>query len=248
MGVVIAVSGKGGTGKTLISTLLVRFLAENKKGSILAIDADPDSNLAGSLGISYSKTVGDVREELSLNPPPAGVERQKYLDSKVFEATVETDDYDLLVMGRPEGQGCYCAINHMLRQIIDSTTNAYDYTVIDAEAGLEHLSRRTTQNADILLIVTDSSKKGFNTAKTIQEMVKSLSIKVEKIYLILNRYSEDIKDASDALIKETGIDLLGKIPVDKNVTDYDSRGKPLMELPTDSTAYRESSRIFGGLV
>ncbi len=248
MGVVIAVTGKGGSGKTLVSTLLVRYLIENKKGYVLAIDADPDSNLAESLGIEYNKTVGDIREELSSNPLPPGVEKKNYLDSKIFESTTETKNFDFIVMGRPEGPGCYCAINHMLRQVIDSMTNAYDFTIIDAEAGLEHLSRRTTQNADIMLVVTDPSKKGFHTANSIKEMVKGLEIDVEKIYLILNKYSMDLMESMDDSIKETGLEVLGKIQLDDEVRRFDSKGIPLMELPENSIAYRESNNIFRRLL
>jgi len=244
MGLVIAVTGKGGSGKTLISTLLIRYLVENKKKFVLAIDADPDANLAESLGVEYNKTVGDIREELSVNPPPIGIEKKKYLESKIFEATVETEGFDLIVMGRPEGPGCYCAINHMLREIIDLTTNAYEFTVIDAEAGLEHLSRRTTQNANIMLIVTDQSKKGFHTANTIKKMIKGFEIDVERVYLIINKYSDNLKNTINRSIKEIGIEVLGRIPLDEEVERFDSEGIPLIGLPESSIAYKESNNIF----
>ena len=244
MGLVIAVTGKGGSGKTLISTLLIRYLVENKKKFVLAIDADPDANLAESLGVEYNKTVGDIREELSVNPPPIGIEKKKYLESKIFEATVETEGFDLIVMGRPEGPGCYCAINHMLREIIDLTTNAYEFTVIDAEAGLEHLSRRTTQNANIMLIVTDQSKKGFHTANTIKKMIKGFEIDVERLYLIINKYSDNLKNTINRSIKEIGIEVLGRIPLDEEVERFDSEGIPLIRLPESSIAYKESNNIF----
>ncbi len=244
MGLVIAVTGKGGSGKTLISTLLIRYLVENKKKFVLAIDADPDANLAESLGVEYNKTVGDIREELSVNPPPIGIEKKKYLESKIFEATVETEGFDLIVMGRPEGPGCYCAINHMLREIIDLTTNAYEFTVIDAEAGLEHLSRRTTQNANIMLIVTDQSKKGFHTANTIKKMIKGFEIDVERLYLIINKYSDNLKNTINKSIKEIGIEVLGRIPLDEEVERFDSEGIPLIRLPESSIAYKESNNIF----
>ena len=126
----IAVSGKGGVGKTLVATMIVKNLVENKKGSVLAIDADPDSNLAESLGVKFDKTVGDIREEITEKKVPPGVDRVKYLDGKLFEITVEAKGFDLLVMGRPEGPGCYCAVNHMLREIVDKVSKSYDFVVI----------------------------------------------------------------------------------------------------------------------
>jgi len=236
MGKVIAVSGKGGVGKTLVATLLVRGLSEKKAGSILAIDADPDSNLAASLGVSYEKTMGDLREDITEKKIPPGVDKTNYLSGKAFEITVEADGFDLLVMGRPEGPGCYCALNHMLRNVIDSATSDYDYTVIDAEAGLEHLSRRTTKDVDVMLVVSDPSKKGLETAGKIKDLAKELDIKFGEIYLVLNR----VKKGDEATLRKnaegTGLPVLGEIPEDENVSSYDMDGKPLKDLPPDSPA------------
>jgi CO dehydrogenase maturation factor len=238
VGKVIAVSGKGGVGKTLVSTLLIKWLTGKNAGRVLAVDADPDSNLADSLGVESDKTLGDVREELMERKLPPGVEKRKYLEGKVFEITVETDRFDLLVMGRPEGPGCYCALNHILRQIIDSTTEAYEYTVVDAEAGLEHLSRRTTENVDVMLVVTDPSRKGFRTAHRIRELARELDIKFEEMFLILNR----VKKEDEKIIKEgagsTGLKLISEIPEDPMVGGYDLKGIPLIDLPEDSKAYK----------
>lgn len=237
MGKVIAVSGKGGVGKTIISTLLVRWLAEKKVKSILAIDADPDSNLAESLGVEFEKSMGDIREELSDVRLAAGVEKKKYLEGKIFEITVETDDFDLLVMGRPEGPGCYCAVNHMLRLIIDATTEAYEYTVVDTEAGLEHLSRRTTENVDVMFIVTDVSRKGFQTAARIKELAQELNIKFDKIFLILNRVKKEDAEIIKEAVKLTGLEVIMEIPEDPLVREYDLKGIPVIKLPADSQTY-----------
>ncbi|ODS42364.1 MAG: ATP-binding protein [Candidatus Altiarchaeales archaeon IMC4] len=240
---IIAVSGKGGVGKTLVSALIVRCLAEEKKGSILAIDADPDANLADALGVHAEKTIGDIREGMSNAPLPPGVEKKAYLDSKVFEITAETGKFDFIEMGRPEGPGCYCAINHMLRDIVDNMSDAYDWVVIDCEAGLEHISRRTTKGADVMLIVTDASKKGFKTAGHIKAMSGNLGIKFNDIFLILNRVEDANEKALNGMVKETGIGEIGRIPNDKKVAQYDLAGRPLIDLPEDSKAYTGVKQI-----
>lgn len=248
MGRIIAVSGKGGVGKTLVSALLVKYLVESGKNGILAIDADPDSNLAESLGVEFRKTIGDLREEINELKNAVGIEKKKYLDAKAFEITIETEKFDLIVMGRPEGQGCYCAINHMLREIIDQTTKSYNYTVIDAEAGLEHLSRRTTQNVDIMLVVTDASKKGLQTAKRIKELANELEIEFERIYLILNRVKKENREKILEDAKTTGIEIIGEIPEDNEVLNYDLNGIPLINLPKESNVCREITRIGGKII
>jgi len=244
----IAVSGKGGVGKTLVATMIVKNLVENKKGSVLAIDADPDSNLAESLGVKFDKTVGDIREEITEKKVPPGVDRVKYLDGKLFEITVEAKGFDLLVMGRPEGPGCYCAVNHMLREIVDKVSKSYNFAVIDAEAGLEHLSRRTTQNVDTMLIVTDSSRKGFQTATRIRELARELDIKFDRVFLVLNRVSAKNQKEMRKLGAETGLKVITEIPEDEQVKDFDLKGKALMKLPADSPVYASILDIVKGVV
>jgi len=248
-GKAIAVTGKGGVGKTLLSALLIRILGDLQPGkSILAIDADPDSNLAESLGVEFQKTVGDIREDMLREKPSPGVEKKKYLDGKVFEITVETDKFDLLVMGRPEGQGCYCAINHMLREIIDNITESYDYIVIDAEAGLEHLSRRTTENVDSLLVISDASKKGLDTAKRIKDLSHELNIKFNNLYLILNRVTSKNKDILEKDAGKLGIEIIGSIQEDPVVSRFDLRGEAIIELDEESAAYTEAKNIVRKLI
>lgn len=247
MSKVIAVSGKGGVGKTLVAALLVKELVERKAGSVLAIDADPDANLAGALGVTVEKTIGDIREDIS-HGLPANVEKRTYLESKAFEITVESDGFDLISMGRPEGSGCYCALNHMLREVIDTTTKAYDYTVIDAEAGLEHLSRRTTQNVDTMLVVTDASHRGLETAKRIKELAKELEIEFRGLKLVLNRVTEENKETLREEASKVDIPVIAEIPEDANVSKYDLSGKPLIELPGDSLACVAVKELAGNLL
>jgi CO dehydrogenase maturation factor len=244
--VIIAVSGKGGTGKTLVSSLLIKALSNTKK-DILAIDADPDSNLPEALGVDIHKTVGDVREELKEDTAkgkiPTGMNKWDILDYKIMESIIETPNFDLLVMGRPEGSGCYCAVNNMLRRIIENLSSNYDVIIIDTEAGLEHLSRRTTQNVDVMLVVTDKSKRGMLTAQRIGQLAEELEIKFQELYLVLNRVNTQNEEEILEKAKETGLEMAGVIYEDDEVTEYDIEGRPLVELPDESNTVKAVSGI-----
>jgi CO dehydrogenase maturation factor len=243
---IIAISGKGGTGKTLVSSLLIKELSTTTH-DVLAIDADPDSNLPEALGVEVHKTVGDVREDLKKDTAqgkiPAGMNKWDILDYKIMESVIETPKFDLLVMGRPEGSGCYCAVNNMLRKIIENFSANYDYIVIDTEAGLEHLSRRTTQNVDVMLVVTDDSKRGMLTAQRIGGLAGELEIKFKKLFLILNRVKPEMEEDVLMKAKETGLEIVAVINEDPDVTQYDLEGKPLVELPDDSNTVKTVSSI-----
>ncbi|NYB51687.1 MAG: AAA family ATPase [Methanobacteriaceae archaeon] len=243
---IIAVSGKGGTGKTLVSSLLIKSLID-KDLDILAIDADPDSNLPEALGIEVDRTVGDIREELKKdtaegNIPPE-VNKWDILDYKIMESIIETPEFDLLVMGRPEGSGCYCAVNNILRKIIERLSSNYDIIVIDTEAGLEHLSRRTTQNVDLMLVVTDPSKRGILTAQRIEELSEDLEITFKKQYLILNRVKTGNEDELLEEVNKIGLEIVGIIHEDELIESYDREGTPLINLPDDSQAFTSILKI-----
>lgn len=243
---IIAVTGKGGVGKTLLSSLIIRNLTKTGK-NILAIDADPDSNLPEALGVEVTKTVGDAREELKKEVKSGNTSPQmdvwNTLDYKIMESIIETPEFDLLVMGRPEGSGCYCAVNNMLRKIIETVSSNYDIVVIDTEAGLEHLSRRTTQNVDTLLVVTDSSKRGILTANRIKELAKELDISFKNLYLVLNRIKPENEENVRETVKDFGLDIIGIIYDDELTASYDMEGKPLFELPDDSETVNSVSKI-----
>jgi CO dehydrogenase maturation factor len=249
--VIIAVSGKGGTGKTLVSSLLIKGLSGTKK-NILAIDADPDSNLPEALGVEVHKTVGDVREELKEDTAkgriPTGMNKWDILDYRVMESIIETPNFDLLVMGRPEGSGCYCAVNNMLRRIIENLSSNYDVIIIDTEAGLEHLSRRTTQNVDVMLVVTDKSKRGILTAQRIGQLAEELDINFQKLFLVLNRVNAENKNDVLSKVKETGLELVGVIYEDDQVTDFDIEGRPLVELPSESNTVKAVSGMLSRII
>lgn len=238
---IIAISGKGGTGKTMFSTLLVKALSK-KTNNLLVIDADPDSNLPETLGVSVENTIGDIREELKKRVNegnlPEGMTKQDFLMSKVYEIIVETKDFDLLVMGRPEGSGCYCSVNNWLRQIIDNLAKSYDYVVIDAEAGLEHLSRRTTQNVDVMIVVSDASKRGLGTAKRIKKLANELEIKFKEIYVVANKVNDENKDIVEENARELGLNLIGKLPYNEEIAKYDLIGKPLYDIDENNEVYK----------
>jgi CO dehydrogenase maturation factor len=231
---IVAVSGKGGVGKTVLASLLVGRLSSEKE--LLAIDADPDSNLPDVLGVQVEQTLGDIREELleERDSLPPEVSWMGLLEGKVQAAMEETDTYDLLSMGRPEGQGCYCAVNNVLRGIIDKLEQDYEMVVIDAEAGLEHLSRRTTQDVDIMLVVTDSSKRGVETARRIKELAEDLKISFKRIGIVLNRATAATTERLLSLAEGMGLEVVGVIPEDEEIRMRDNEGRPLTNLPEDS--------------
>lgn len=237
---VLAVSGKGGVGKTTVTALITRLLSESGKYDVLVIDANPDSNLPDVLGIPVAKTVGDMatalRKSIEKGEIPLQVSKRELLESRVFEVLKETPDFDLLVMGRTEGEGCYCLVNSLLTHIIDTLSKNYDLTIMDMEAGLEHLSRRTSRDVDIMLIVTDLSFMGFQTARRIKELAKEVHIEFKKLYLIGNRYTKDKEGIVMKKAEEIGIEYGCIVPPDENVLRHNLEGIPLTKLPPDTPA------------
>lgn len=237
MTITIAVTGKGGVGKTAISAVLVDFLSS--KGIVLAVDADPSTNLNDALGVDLCSTVGKTREKMTDDIKGGRISiaasKQEILDARIHESLVETERFDLLAMGRPEGPGCYCAANHMIRFSIDKLAKNYDYVVMDCEAGLEHISRQTTQDIDFLLAVTDPTMRGLNTAKRLQELISEMRTSVKAgVFLVLNRLKNGIPPAIEDEIKKSGLVLVATIPEDFEVTELDIKGEPLTKLPIDS--------------
>jgi CO dehydrogenase maturation factor len=246
MTVTIALAGKGGTGKTTIAALLIKHLVASHAGSILAIDADPSANLNLALGLPLEQTIGDIREEMlqqvnktngSINGRP-GMSKRDYLDYEIEFALSEGESVDLLAMGRPEGPGCYCAVNHILREIVDRRGSSYDYVVIDNEAGLEHLSRRTTRDVDILFVVTDPTVRGIVAAGRVAGLCRELDINVKRAVLVVNRVQGELAPALRAAIQGANIPLAEVIPSDPLVTSFDADGRPIVELPQDSPIYQ----------
>jgi CO dehydrogenase maturation factor len=243
MGFTIAVAGKGGTGKTSLCGLTIRYLTEKKRGAVLAVDADANSNLNEVLGVKVHATVGALRETSleaikSTAPRPGGMSMEQLFDYQIQQALIEAKGFDLLVMGRPEGSGCYCAANNIIRKYMDKLADTYSYMVMDNEAGLEHLSRRTTQDTDLLLIITDPTVRGVMTAGRIAGMVKELDLNVKRPVLIVNRAQDGNSNDSTLLqaIEQQGVEFAGFVPADELIFEYDLKGRPLVQLPPDSKA------------
>jgi CO dehydrogenase maturation factor len=244
MGKIIALAGKGGTGKTTIAALIVRALKEKKMGSVLAIDADPNSNLGEVLGAQATDSVGAILDNLSADPDkvPSGMAKERFIQLKVQAAIQEEDGFDLLSMGKPEGPGCYCYVNNVLRGLMTALIQDYDYIVVDNEAGLEHLSRRTTRFADVLIVVSDASSIGLKSAKRIIELVNALKFKVNKSFLLINRFNPDfimldnikIRDLQKDKIKETGLEHLGNLPLEPQIERLSLLGKSVFDLKADA--------------
>lgn len=236
----IALAGKGGTGKTTIAALLIRFLVQRRLGTVLAIDADPAANLNLALGLPVAATVGDIREgmltEVQAGSVGTGITRHDFLNTQLRLAMEEGEQVDLLVMGRPEGQGCYCPVNHMLRDIIDKLGRQYDFVVIDNEAGMEHLSRRTTRDVDVLLVVTDPTVRGVTAAESIIKLADELQIHVGQTLLVVNRASGELPASLRAKLEQLPARLAAIIPNDPAVGALDAEGQPLIGLDTRSPA------------
>jgi CO dehydrogenase maturation factor len=234
----IAIAGKGGTGKTSIAALLIKLLSE--KGAVLAIDGDPSSNLHMALGMPLEETIGSIREGMldRKTVEKTGVPKPDYLELKVREALVESKGIDLLAMGRPEGPGCYCAANNWLRNSIDRLACHYDYVVIDNEAGMEHISRQTTRDVDILLIISDPSIRGITAAARTKDLIGEMRSRVGRIGLVVNRVQNGIPSQIRQAVGKTGLDLLDAIPEDPYILDLEINGEPLINLPADSPLHK----------
>lgn len=252
MAYLIALAGKGGTGKTSIAALTIRYLLENRNGPVLAVDADSNSCLNEALGITVHTTVGRLREESldavrSGGSRPGGMSMEQLFDYQVQQSVIEAKGVDLLVMGRPEGPGCYCAANNIIRKYTDKLAETYPYVVIDNEAGMEHLSRRTTHKVDLLLIVSDPTVKGVQTARRINELVNELQLDIDRKVLIINRVSGPDGAKLKKLAEDYGLSIGGLVPQDDTVFEFDLHGRPIFALPQGAPALSSLSGILDSL-
>ncbi len=243
MSFTIAVSGKGGTGKTTFAGMVIRYLLEKKKGPVLAVDADANANLNEVLGIEVKSTIGEMRE-LMKEEVPVGMTKDVWFEYKVQEALTEAKGFDLLAMGRPEGAGCYCAANTLARKYIDVLTENYPYIVIDNEAGMEHFSRLTTRDVDLLFILSDASRRGIMTAGRIRNLIGELKLNIKKDVLVLNRLTGPLEEETKDEIKRHDLELAGIIPADDNIASYDRDGIPTLHLPETVPALQAAWQIF----
>jgi CO dehydrogenase maturation factor len=242
---IIAITGKGGTGKTAVAGMLVKHLTAKGGKTLLVVDADPDSNLPDVLGVEVEKTIGDMREFLfqERDKLPPDTNKESLLESKIYEILVEMPRFDLLVMGRPEGSGCYCYVNNLLRGIMDRITKNYDLVLVDTAAGLEHLSRRIIRDIDELLVVTDGSRRGLQTGERIRDLAVSLDLNIKKLHVVANKVTPKNRGRIEEYARELKMDLVGVVPFDEVLAQFDLEGKPVTGLPEDSLALQGVGEI-----
>ena len=244
----IALAGKGGTGKTTTAGMLIKYLLKKNKTPILAVDADCNANLNEVLGVDISDTLGNAREEMKRGDVPSGMTKDIFMEMKLEEALVESKGFDLVVMGQPEGAGCYCAANTLLTNFLERLSDQYPYIVMDNEAGMEHISRLTTKDVDILLIVSDPSRRGIQAAVRIEELARSLKIVVGKSYVVINQAREALPEPAMEMINNANLELIGTIPEDDMIYDFDFNGRPTIEMPEDSKSVKAAFEIFDKIV
>jgi len=244
----IALAGKGGTGKTTLAGMLVKYLIQSGRSPVLAVDADSNANLNEVLGLTVSDTLGNAREEMKKGDVPSGMTKDVFMSMKLEQAVIEAKGYDLVVMGQPEGSGCYCAANTLLTAFLERLRHNYPYIVIDNEAGMEHISRLTTSNVDILLIVSDTSRRGLQAAVRINELSKDLNIGVGKSYLVVNQAKNGLSEDALKIVEDANLELAGTVPEDDMVYEYDLKGQPTMEMPDESRALKSAFKIFEEII
>lgn len=239
----IALAGKGGTGKTTMGGLLIKYLVEKGKVPVLAVDADANSNLNEVLGLKFTETLGDAREEMKTGVA-TGMTKDIYMEMKLQEAIVEANGFDLIVMGRPEGSGCYCAANSLLTQYLEKLVDNYAYLVMDNEAGMEHISRLTTNNIDVLLAVSDPTIRGIQAASRIIDLADQLRLNIRKKMVIVNQAKASQQEAITLAVKQYPFHFLGTVPEDSEIQDFDLNGRPTIELSSENKALQAAYRLF----
>ena len=250
MAKIIAVAGKGGVGKTTLTGLMIQYLCENGKAPILAVDADANSNLNEVLGVEAPPTLGQIREEIERaasmahSPIPAGMTKGEYLQMRLEDAITEDDDFDLMVMGRTQGQGCYCYVNGLVQTQIQKLQANYPYIVVDNEAGMEHISRGLLPTMDVAILVSDCSRRGVQAAGRIAQLMEELHFHPKQMGLIVNRAPGGKLDAGTLEeIQAQELNLLGVVPQSEEVYQFDCDGKPTVQLPKDSPVREALVRI-----
>jgi len=239
----IALAGKGGTGKTTMAGMLIKYLVEKGKTPVLAVDADANANLNEVLGLPMAQTLGDAREEMKTGVS-TGMTKDIFMEMKLQEAVMETPNFDLIVMGRPEGAGCYCAANTLLTQSLERLIDNYNFIVIDNEAGMEHISRLTTSDVDILLIVSDPTRRGLQAAHRIVELTDKLALNVGRKMVIVNRLRDGQFESLGQALDEYKLELAGVVPEDLDLQQFDLDGKPTIELKKENEAVKAAYEIF----
>ena len=251
MSYTIAMAGKGGTGKSTIATLIIRYVTQELGKAVLAVDADPNSSLGISLGVDVKGTIADIRDDVVEKRVdiPASMSKASYIEYCIEECIIEESKFDLLTMGRPEGPKCYCYANNILRKYLDKAEQSYPFIVIDTEAGMEHLSRRTTNDVDLLIIAFESTIIGVRTAKRITELIESLPIKIkESIYVMCKVPKKGVSEKVEAEISESGLEVSAKLPFDDEIFEHITSGESLLEISKENTVYSEIRNLMNQFV
>ncbi|MEI6131406.1 MAG: AAA family ATPase [Bacillota bacterium] len=251
MSYIVAITGKGGVGKTTFSGLLINRLVASGKSPVLAIDADPNSCLDAALGVKVEKTVGKVREEAKVEASKglgSGISKQDFLEMKISESLVEAEGFDMISMGRPEGAGCYCYANNVLKSVIAKLSSQYPYVVLDNEAGLENLSRRIVQKVDLLVLVSDASSSGLETLKRLYELSNEMEIKYEKLLVLINRLrGEELPEKAEEVRAFTGADFVVGLPYDIEIATIAEDGTPFSALKDDNKVVAKIDELIKNL-
>ena len=240
----IAVTGKGGTGKTVVAALIIKWLKENAAGPIMALDADPDANLGTVLGIRVEKTIGDLREDTlkEIKNLPAGMSKSVYIEAGLHQLVVENEKVDLITMGRSEGPGCYCYLNNLLREFADKLQASYEWVVMDNEAGLEHLSRRTTSKINSLLVVVNKNPLSIDCAERIDKLVRELKNEISSVYVVANSVNENQAKQLKEKVDRLRMKYMSFIPYDQKLEDLVFKRKSLFNL-VNSEAFVKIDKI-----
>ena len=246
----IAVAGKGGTGKTVFTAILTKLLTKDKRLKILVIDADPAMGLRSALGVEVNKTIGQIREEIIKSARGKREEKNwvtRMLDYEVLNALGEGNGFGLLVMGRQESAGCFCPVNALLKDAIQSLSKSFDIVLIDCEAGLEQINREVIKPVGTLVIITDLTMRGVQTAAAIKRSAQKFT-EADKMGLVVNRMKEGEEKSVQNLVRYTGLEILGTIPEDRNITEWDLLGKPIIDLPDNSSSIKAIQQIMGNIL
>ena len=244
MSFVIALAGKGGTGKTTVAGMLLRYLVEHGKTPVLAVDADANSNFNEVLGLEVESTVGAAREEMKKSGGLVDITKDQLIEMRINQCLVEADGFDLIAMGQPEGPGCYCAANNLVAHFMGVLAKNYPYILMDNEAGMEHVSRLVTSNVDLFVLVSDPSWRGIQAASRLHDLARQLKIVIGRTVLIVNRAANGLSPKAQAEIEGQGLELAGLIPEDPHIAEFDAMGRPTYALPADSPALQAAYGIF----